>query len=52
MSQTTSTPLTPSAIRLAQALVRNSTKRGKREDPRIERIARAGTPTRGSTNQA
>ncbi|WP_265442518.1 hypothetical protein [Flexivirga meconopsidis] len=42
MSQTTE--ISASAIRLARALVRNATKRGETEDPRIVKIANTKTP--------
>lgn len=35
--------VTPSDIRLARALVNDAKKRGEREDPRIEKIARLET---------
>lgn len=36
--------LSPSAIRLARALVADAAKRGRRESARIEEIARMKTP--------
>lgn len=36
--------VTPSAIRLAKALVRDAAKRGEREDARIEKVASTALP--------
>ncbi len=47
MSTNTTKP-TASAVRLARALVADAKKRGTREDPRIEQIARTADQAKAS----